>query len=217
MRSFDENTFVSDECHNQLSRNEMPCQAVFNKMSLDPIPDEIKDFKQLEKKFTSKRIIFKRNTVMHGKQEFAESKGSICNIPIETANIFNILPRPTDSNELIVVKLKRDLNYRGYVYFEPVRADTIYQALNYLKTINSMMIFPFQKASHAINDFSRFDKHQDVAENIHTEIILNETEYGSVEDPLSMHKTGSNETALVSQIPSIINDENVTIAQRQGK
>ena len=149
---------------------------------------------------------------MHGKEEFAESKGSICNIPIETANIFNILPRPTDSNELIVVKLKRDLNYRGYVYFEPVHADTIYQALNYLKT-NSMMIFPFQKASHAINDFSHFDKHQDVAENIHTEIILNETEYGSVEDPLSMHKTGS----LVSQIPSIINDENVTIAQRQGK
>ena len=36
----------------------MPCQAVFNKMSLDPIPDELKDFKKLEKKFTSKGTIF---------------------------------------------------------------------------------------------------------------------------------------------------------------
>ena len=28
------------------------------------------------------------------------------NIPIETANICNILPRPADSNRLIAVKLK---------------------------------------------------------------------------------------------------------------
>ena len=36
----------------------MPCQAVFNKMSLDPILDELKDLKKLEKKFTSKGAIF---------------------------------------------------------------------------------------------------------------------------------------------------------------
>ena len=54
---------------------------------------------------------------MHGKGEFAKIKCSICNIPIETANICNILPRPSYSNGLIVVTLKRDLKYRGYVYF----------------------------------------------------------------------------------------------------
>ena len=43
---------------------------------------------------------------MHGKEKFSKIKGSICNIPIETSNICNILPRPTDSNELIVVKFK---------------------------------------------------------------------------------------------------------------
>ena len=32
-----------------------------------------------------------------------------------------------------------------------------------------------------------------------------------------MHRTGSNETALVSEFPSIINDENVIIAPGQGK
>ena len=64
---------------------------------------------------------------MHGKGEFAKIKGSICNIPIEAANIFSILPRPADSNRLIVVKLKRDLQYRGHVYFEPVRPNIIYR------------------------------------------------------------------------------------------
>ena len=32
-----------------------------------------------------------------------------------------------------------------------------------------------------------------------------------------MHRTGSNKTALVSEIPCIINDENVTIAPEQRK
>ena len=32
----------------------MPRQAIFTKMSLDPIPDELKNFQKLEKKLTSK-------------------------------------------------------------------------------------------------------------------------------------------------------------------
>ena len=60
---------------------------------------------------------------MHEKKEFAKIKGSICNIPIEAENICKILPRPApaDWNGLIMVKLKRDLKYTGYVYFDPVR------------------------------------------------------------------------------------------------
>ena len=59
-------------------------------------------------------------------------------------------------------------------------------------------------------NFSGIDKHQDVTESIHKKIISNEPEYGSVQDPLSMHRTGSNETALVSEIPSVIDDENAS-------
>ena len=84
----------------------MPRQAVFNKMSLDPIPDELKDLKKLEKILISRAIIFKKIAIMHGKGEVAKINGSTCNIPIETANTCNILPSHADSNELIVV-LKR--------------------------------------------------------------------------------------------------------------
>ena len=44
-----------------------------------------------------------------------------------------------------------------------------------------------------------------------------ETEYASVEDPLSMHRTASNETTLISQFPNITNEKNVIIAPGQGK
>ena len=74
--------------------------------------------------------------VMHGKSEFSKIKGSICNIRIEAANICNILPRPTVSNGLVIVKLKRDLKYSGYIYFRPVCPHIICQVLAYLKLHN---------------------------------------------------------------------------------
>ena len=52
---------------------------------------------------------------MHEKGNFVKIKFSICNIPIKAANICNILLRPADPNGLFVVKLKRDLEYKGYV------------------------------------------------------------------------------------------------------
>ena len=51
---------------------------------------------------------------------FQKIKKSICNVPIETLNKGNILPRPAVSNDLIVVKLKHNFKFRGHVYFEPV-------------------------------------------------------------------------------------------------
>ena len=55
---------------------------------------------------------------MNEKRKSTRLKGSICNILIEAANICNIFPVLTDSNKFVVVKLKRDLKYRGYVYLE---------------------------------------------------------------------------------------------------
>ena len=47
-----------------------------------------------------------------------------------------MLPRPVNNNGLVLVKPKRHLRYRGYVYFEPVRPSAIYEALSYLKRKN---------------------------------------------------------------------------------
>ena len=136
VKSYDEKFNICETCHKHLHKNEIPCQTVCNKMALDVMPDELRYLRKLEKVLISKRLLFKKIAIMHGKGEFSKIKGSICNIPVEAANICNILPRPAVSNGLIVVKLKRDLKYRGHVYFEPVRPNIIYQALTYLKLHN---------------------------------------------------------------------------------
>ena len=57
-------------------------------------------------------------------------KGNICNVPIELIDICNTLPREPNCNGLILVKLKRKLEYRGHVYFEGVRP-TIVRRFSY--------------------------------------------------------------------------------------
>ena len=69
---------------------------------------------------------------MYGKGEPCKVKESY--VPIEAANLCNILPGPAVSNRLIVVNLKRDLKYRGHVYFQPVCSHIVYQACTYLKS-----------------------------------------------------------------------------------
>ena len=92
--------------------------------------------KRLERILVCQRILFKKVLIMHGKGEFSEIKGGICNVPIETSNICKVLPRPTDSNGLILVKLKRHLKYRGHVIFEPVKPTVVHEAVLLLKDHN---------------------------------------------------------------------------------
>ena len=121
VKSFDEKLNMCETCQGHFYKNEIPCQAFRNKMALDPIQGELKDFKKLEEDLISRGVLFKNIVIIHGKGEFSKIKESICNINIEAANICNILPRPAVSNGLIAIKLKQDIKYRGHVYFEPVR------------------------------------------------------------------------------------------------
>ena len=41
MKSYDEKFYICETCHKHLRENEIPSQAVCNKMALDPIPDEL--------------------------------------------------------------------------------------------------------------------------------------------------------------------------------
>ena len=92
MKSFDEELQICETCDKHLYKNEIPCQAVCNKTDL-------KNLKKLEKVLISKRSLFQKIAIMQGKGEFSKIKGSICNIPIEAANICNILPRSASENQ----------------------------------------------------------------------------------------------------------------------
>ena len=161
------------------------------------------------------------------KVEFSKIKGSICNVPIETANVCNILPRPAFTNGLILVKLKGDLQCRGNVYFEPVFPHIICQVLAYLKSHNKFYEDISVTKGLSYEDMFNFS---DINENQEETDIwdgkemsknnnenTSEAGYASVEDLLNMHRTATNETTLISEIPSIINEKMLSFHQVKEK
>ena len=82
--------------------------------------------------------MFKKVTVMP-KGKSLKIKSSICNIPASKVDVnCNMLPRPADSNGLIIVMLKRKLEYKGHVVFEAVRPDVVIQFLEFLRSHNDL-------------------------------------------------------------------------------
>ena len=64
--------------------------------------------------------------------------GKICNILIDTINATSLLPPSASSTGLIIIKLKRQLEYYDHVLFEPVRTVFLKYILNYPKTNNHL-------------------------------------------------------------------------------
>ena len=59
-------------------------------MALDPVPDQLRHLKKLEKFLISKKI-----AIMDGEKEFSKIKGIICDIPEDAANVIFYQGQPS--------------------------------------------------------------------------------------------------------------------------
>ena len=113
--SHDDSFYRCKTCAQKWNKNQIPCQAVCNKLQIYDFPIELRCIHQLERVLIARRLQFKEVTIMP-KGQSPKFKGAICNVPIDVASTCNTLPCPGDSNGLIIVKLKKKLEYRGHVY-----------------------------------------------------------------------------------------------------
>ena len=99
----------------------IPYQAVSNKLDISFLPKEFESMHKIESVLVSRRILFKKVVIMP-KGKLPKIKGNLCNIPVnEVYDNCQSLPRPEDSNALLIVKLKLKAEYRSHVLFESVR------------------------------------------------------------------------------------------------
>ena len=96
--------------YDYLKKQKIPPQAVWNKLEVFMVPEVLSNPNRLERVLISRRILFKKVIIMP-KGKFPKLKGSICNVPIDPADIVNVFLRGADSNGLVVVKLKCKLCY----------------------------------------------------------------------------------------------------------
>lgn len=69
------------------------------------LPSEFRDICKLEEVLIAKSFLFKKVTVIPRGQS-AKITGTICNVPIDTSDVTNLLPWHTDRNRLVIVKVK---------------------------------------------------------------------------------------------------------------
>ena len=238
IQTIDGKHYICKTCQSKLKKGKTPCQAVWNRLELDDLPDDLAKLHTLEKAIICKRILF-RKVLMMPKGQMPKIKGAICNIPIDVAQINKVLPAGSDSNGLISVKLKRKLCYNGHVYFEPVRPEAVKSALQYLKLNNNLYHdiviaiddIPSELLSHPdetseLNECEYIEKAneniEEASENIeeaNDENVeeANDENIEEQESPLDKMRVASNETLLISHIPCVQDEENVTIAPGEGQ
>ena len=75
IKSFDLKFYICLTCDQNLIKEKIPCQSVWNKLLLDDVPNELNCLNRLEKILISKRILFKKITIMPKGQQ-PKIKGS---------------------------------------------------------------------------------------------------------------------------------------------
>ena len=164
------------------------------------------------------------------KGKFLKMKVSICNIPVTEVDFnCNILPRPADSNILLIVKLKRKLEYKIHVIFEAVRPALVVQFLEFLKLHNHLyseiginyntipvdMLGCHNEKLEEIETYLQLLRSLD--EPIEAEVGLSTNEEIH-KDPLSKFKPPSVETTIISEVPSNCDlEQEITVAPGERK
>ena len=227
--SYDGNYYIFNTCDKALQNNGMLCQAVANKLFVVDLSKKFQGINRLERLLASRGILFKKVIVMP-KCKSLKMKGSICNIPVTEIDInCNKLPRPADSNGLLIVMLKRKLEYKSHLIFEAVRPALVVQILEFLKLHNHLYLdIEINYNNISVNMLGCHNGSLEESE-IYLQLLrsLNEPIEVEVElstnkeihdDPLSKFRAPSIETTIISEAPSNCElEQEITITPGEGK
>ena len=115
----------------------MPAQSQANLLELNAIPPELESLCDLESRLISQRIPFmKILNLPRGGQ--AGIRGAVVNVPTDLTKVTTLLPRTTSNSGLFPLKLKRKLQYRGYVSYQMICPYAVERGLKFLLENNEL-------------------------------------------------------------------------------
>ena len=195
--SFDNKEYICKTCHSKVVKGKIPCQAVYNNMSVEVIPAELALLEKLEQILIAQRIVFEKIVVMPKGQQKKVS-GAICNVPVNCDQTCKVLPWPPERSGIIMLKLKRKLEFRGHVYFQVVRPQHVENALNWLVQNNPLY-------NNVTTDMNNIDENLKNLQQDNTSTDSSTCEKmppnEENDDPLNTHRQATNETCLQSVLP----------------
>ncbi|XP_034567817.1 uncharacterized protein LOC117832690 isoform X2 [Notolabrus celidotus] len=127
--------WICHTCHEHLKNGAMPKLAVANNLGLADIPPELCDLNILERHLIAKCITFAKIIPLPKGRQRAIHGNVVC-VPSEVQETIDALPRLRSESQVLRVKLKRRLTYRGHHLFQTVTWSKLIQALHKLKEIH---------------------------------------------------------------------------------
>ena len=135
--SSDGKQWICKTCDAALKRGNMPLQAKANGLQLCPIPNQLSGLNMLELRLICLRVPFMKMVALpSGKQRCIH--GPAVNVPSKVDTICTVLPRLPSETELIPLKLKRKLAYRGHYMYDYISPEKVLTALRWLKQNNPL-------------------------------------------------------------------------------
>ncbi len=131
--------WICKTCHAALTCGKMPTQAIANCLKLSSIPPELSCLNSLELRLISLRLPFMKMVALpSGKQRCIH--GPAVNVPSKLDNVCTVLPRLPSQSELVALKLKRKLSYKGHYMYHYVTHEKVLNALKWLKEHNPLYV-----------------------------------------------------------------------------
>ena len=163
--SFNGHMYICKTCDLTIKKkNKTPCQAVYNNLGVDDVPPELASLEKLEQILISQRIVFQKIVVMPKGQQ-RKIRGATCNVPVSCEETCLVLPRPPDSSGIIMLKLKRKLQFRGHFYFQAVRPEVVLHALQWLKRNNELYENVAINLQNIVHELSSLCNHEQEIES----------------------------------------------------
>ena len=135
--SSDGRQWICKTCDSALSRGNLPAQAKANNLQLNDIPIQLSTLNALELRLISLRVPFMKMVALpSGKQRCIQ--GPAVNVPSKLDSLCTMLPRLPTESELVALKLKRKLKYKGHYMYDYVCPEKLIHALEWLKANNPL-------------------------------------------------------------------------------
>ena len=146
--------YICSCCHFNLKQGRMPSIAAANKLELAPVPPGLQLLNMLESQVIAKFLPFAKVVSLPKGRQRAVHGPVVC-VPSEVEAIVNALPRSSNEDQLLQVKLKRHIKYKGYQFFYTVNMTNVLAALRILKEMHP------EYRDIVINENATFDRFQD--------------------------------------------------------
>lgn len=166
-------------CHRKILSGDIPPESAENNMQIEPVPQELLCLNSLEQHLISLNIPFMKVMALpKGGQK--NIHGPVVCVPSDLKKT-TMLPLRNDDNNLLRVKLKRKLSYKGYYEYQFINSHHFINALEYLKQNNK-----WYDAISINRNVDSFNCNEDTTQNetIETEISDDDQQHIAVDSCL---------------------------------